>query len=325
MRLLLATILLLLAHPPSIRADEGLTGFVVTALQDASTPLAEVGLWYPAEAATAQAVQVGPFVQTIAPAASLRGRGLPVVVMSHGSGGSFTSHADTALALAQAGFVVAAFTHAGDNYRDGSRATDLDLRTRQFAAVVEHVLVALGADAVDPGRIGAFGFSAGGFTVLAAAGGTPDLGRIEAHCAANPGFFDCRLMAGGSGAAHLTRPARAPRPVRALVVAAPALGFTFGAGSLDALTMPVQLWQANDDQILRAPFYVEPVRAALPRPAEIHRVAKAGHFDFLAPCSDVLARAAPTICASAPGFDRSAFHVDFNAEVVRFMTEALRP
>ena len=36
----------------------------------------------------------------------------------------------------------------------------------------------------------------GGFTVLAAAGGTPDLTRITAHCAAHPVFYACRLIAG---------------------------------------------------------------------------------------------------------------------------------
>jgi predicted dienelactone hydrolase len=47
----------------------------------------------------------------------------PLVLISHGTGGSGASHYDTALALALAdeGFVVAALTHTGDNYMD--RAT----------------------------------------------------------------------------------------------------------------------------------------------------------------------------------------------------------
>ena len=35
-------------------------------------------------------------------------RSLPLVVMSHGTGGSFLGHFDTAMALADAGFVVVA-------------------------------------------------------------------------------------------------------------------------------------------------------------------------------------------------------------------------
>jgi predicted dienelactone hydrolase len=51
----------------------------------------------------------------------------------------------------------------------------------------------------------------------------------------------------------------------------------------------------------------------------------AGHFDFMAPCPEGLARVAPAICENRPGFDRAVFHVRFNAEIVRFMTDVLRP
>lgn len=37
------------------------------------------------------------------------------IAMSHGTGGSLSSHIDTANALARAGFVVLAVTHIGDN------------------------------------------------------------------------------------------------------------------------------------------------------------------------------------------------------------------
>ncbi|MEO3472004.1 prolyl oligopeptidase family serine peptidase [Roseomonas sp. CAU 1739] len=272
-----------------------------------------------------RATRLDFFSQDLAPGAPVRGRNLPLIVISHGSGSSFVGHVDTAFALAQAGFVVAAPTHTGDNWRDSAGAADLGARTRQFAAVIEHVVDHWNPGAVDPGRIGAFGYSAGGFTVLAAAGGTPDLSRIVGHCAANPAFFDCRLIAAAAVPAAPTVLAPSPRGLRALVVAAPALGFTFGPGSLAELAMPVQLWQAADDAILPMPHYVEPVRAALPRAPEFNSVAGAGHFDFMAPCPPGLASVAPAICASKPEFDRVAFHARLNAEVIRFMADALRP
>ena len=52
-------------------------------------------------------------------------------------------------------------------------------------------------------------------------------------------------------------------------------------------------------------------------------VAGADHYDFLAPCSDALRKAAPEICVSAPGFDRIAFHQTFDREVVRFFQKTL--
>lgn len=320
MRHLLAALCLLCAAWPA----QAQTGHSVIQLPDAGGPPIETAIWYPAEGGTAVPTRVGAFIQDLVPGAPLRGRGLPLVVISHGNGGYLASHADTALALAEAGFIVGAPTHPGDNYRDQSGATELGARTRQFAAVVAHLAGPWNPGAVAAGRIGAFGFSAGGFTVLAAAGGVPDFGRVAPHCAAHPDFFDCRLI-GAAAQAVAPQVTRSALPLRALVVAAPALGFAFPPGSLDAVAMPLQLWQAGEDAILPAPFYVEPVRAALPRPPEFFRVPGAGHFDFLAPCNAELARVAAFICTSAPGFDRVAFHARFNAEVLRFLTEALRP
>ncbi|MET4683286.1 alpha/beta hydrolase family protein [Brevundimonas faecalis] len=274
---------------------------------DGDHPAIEAGVWVPTEAAAD-----GPY---------------PLIVISHGNGGDFRSHHDTAAALAKAGFVVAALTHTGDNWRDQSRATDLVDRTRQLSVLIDYMTRDWSArDGIDANRIGAFGFSAGGFTVLAAAGGDPDLGRLADHCRDNPGFYDCRLI--GEHAGTMKAGAAAPRlphdaRIKALAVAAPALGFTFAKEGLSKVTQPVQLWQAGADQILPAPFYVEPVRDALPTPPEYRRVEGAAHFDFLPPCSPQLAAAAPMICAPTPGFDRAAFHETLNREVVRFFRETL--
>lgn len=65
------------------------------------------------------------------------------------------------------------------------------------------------------------------------------------------------------------------------------------------------------------------LRRELPRPPEEHVIQGAGHFDFLPPCTAALAQQAPQICASAPGFDRAAFHRELNAEVTKFFLKTL--
>ena len=277
----------------------------------------------PAEAAAFSRLTVpdgdGPAIEAGVWSPPGGGTGLPLVVISHGNGGDFRSHEDTAQALAAAGFVVAALTHTGDNWRDQSRATDVAGRPRQLAVLIGYMLNGWdGRSALDPQRVGAFGFSAGGFTVLTAAGGEADLSRIDEHCRVNPGFYDCRLIAAQPVAAEVPRWTHDAR-IKAAVVAAPALGFAFTREGLAGVTQPVQLWQAGGDQVLPAPWYVEPVRAALPAAPEFHHVEGAGHFDFLRPCTPQLAAAAPAVCAPTPGFDRAAFHERFNAEVVRFL------
>jgi predicted dienelactone hydrolase len=283
---------------PAIR--DGIT-FSRLTVADGDQPALEVGVWQPTETATGRR---------------------PMIVISHGNGGNFRSHGDTAQALAKAGFVVAALTHTGDNSRDQSRATDLAGRSRQLSVLIDYMLGAWdGKVGIDAARIGAFGYSAGGFTVLAAAGGNPDLTRLVDHCRTNPAFYDCRLVSQQPRTMNGSRtPLRLPHDARlkALVVAAPALGFTFTRDGLAAVTQPVQLWQAGNDQILPSPFYAEPVRDALPHLPEYIHVHGAGHFDFLPPCSPDLAAKAPMICLPTPGFARGEFHETLKREMIRF-------
>jgi len=58
--------------------------------------------------------------------------------------------------------------------------------------------------------------------------------------------------------------------LRAIVVAAPALGFTSDMPSVAAVTMPVQLRRVAEDVILPYPFHADAVRAALPTAPEMH-------------------------------------------------------
>ncbi|MBB2160733.1 dienelactone hydrolase [Gluconacetobacter sacchari] len=277
-----------------------------------------MGIWYPA-AGQPKHQHLGLYEQDVVPEAVPVGHDLPLVVISHGHGGAFSGHLDTAAALVQAGFVVASLTHPGDNWRDESRATHVEDRPKALSGLITYMLSAWPSHALlDPARIGAFGFSSGGFTVLAAAGGQPDLSRVMAHCAAHPDFYDCQLVRQHPGPLPGWSNRRDPR-IKAIVVAAPALGYTFGRTGLSGITVPVQLWRADDDHVLPAPFYADAVHADLPRAPEFHDVPGAGHFDFLAPC------AAPVpICRSAAGFDRAAFHRQLDADIVAFFTRVLR-
>lgn len=259
------------------------------------------------------------------PAAPVDGKPVPLIVISHGNGGWYQGHSDTARALAEAGFAVAALTHPGDNFRDMSRSTQLTNRAPQLSLLIDYMTGAWkGPVAIDPNRIGAFGFSAGGFTVTSAIGGISDARTIQTHCIEHPDFFACRLLALQGIDASTWRPEARDDRIKAAAIAAPALGFSFTPESLASVHIPVQLWQAGDDEILPAPYNVEPIRDRLGRPAEYHRVEGAMHYDFLQACNPGMAAQMPELCHSAPGFDRAAFHRTLNAEVVRFFRETLR-
>jgi predicted dienelactone hydrolase len=286
----------------------------------------EVGIWYPSKAATTP-VNLGPNTMTVALNAPIDGIALPLVVISHGTGSSFLGHFDTAIALADAGYVVAAVTHTGDNYADQSRSKDIMDRPRHISRVIDHMVSTWeGHTAINPARIGMFGFSAGGFTTLVNIGGVADFSTIGPMCRDYPGDFACGLLA-QSKQAIVVPPKASPAPdlrIKAALVAAPALGFAFSPDGLKDVKVPVQLWRAENDVILPHPRYAEAVRLALPQAPDYRVVLKAGHFDFLAPCSNALASLAPAICKSNPDFDRVAFHTTFNAAAVDFFGKTLK-
>ncbi|UVW27076.1 prolyl oligopeptidase family serine peptidase [Massilia sp. H6] len=283
-----------------------------------------VGIWYPTEARSWPVTWLDLRMMNVARDAPVAGRNLPLVVISHGNAGGPGSHADLALALAGAGHVVAAPMHPGDNHADQSAAGTLPWlsgRTEQVSLTIDYMLGQwVGQGHIDPERIGAFGFSAGGATVLAAVGARPDLRRIGPHCAATPEFI-CQLFK--EGKSPLLDPALAgkgnnylhdPR-IKAEVVAAPGLGFLMGPGTLDDIRIPVQLWSGEEDRIVPYSTNMKPVRQALGARAEFHSVPGAGHVAFLAPCGILRP---PLLCADPGDFDRAVFHARMNASVLAF-------
>jgi predicted dienelactone hydrolase len=318
----------MLAVTPALSA-----GFEQVMVPDPGGAPLEVGIWYPSEAPAAPQ-PLGLFTQTVANGGTVAGRGLPLIVMSHGTGGSFEGHYDTALALAEAGFVVAAVTHTGDNYRDRSQAGRLENRPRQIKVLIDYMLASWQRhDTIDPSRIGMFGFSAGGFTALVAIGGTPDMSTVAPYCAAHPDEWSCRMIkerkidisantTGQSAAA--ANWVHDPR-IAAAVIAAPAVGYAFSAEALAAVTVPIQLWRGDSDEILPHPNYAQAVYDRLPVKPEYHVVRNAGHFAFLAPCTPSLSAMVPEICRDPEDFDRAAFHREFNPAVVAFFKAKLPP
>jgi len=323
-RLFITALLSLLA---AIRVDAASVGFQVIRVPVPEDVPLEVAIWYPSKTRPI-ARRLGPFTQTVARNGAIAGRSLPLVVISHGTAEWYGALYDTAIALARAGFVVAAPTHTGDNLADRSRSIRLADRPLHIHLVINDLLESWQYHRhIDAGRVGMFGFSAGALTALIVAGGEPDLGTLEDHCRDHPDFFDCRLVRAHASASpppatpSLVHDAR----VKAIVVAAPALGFTFSPDGLKAVTLPVQLWRAANDHVLPSPFYAEAVRDSLPSPPEYHVVAGADHLDFLAVCSPKWRSAAPDLCVERDGFDRGHFHREFNKRVVAFFSRTLKP
>lgn len=297
-------------------------GFEQAAIPDPGHAPISAIIWYPTTA-EARDVRLGPVAIKAAPDAPIAKPGLAMIVISHGTGAAAISHIDTAIALAEAGFIVVTPTHGGGNFQDESNVG----KPAWFADRSRHVVRAIdfltgdwrGASNVDKTKIGIFGFSAGAMTALIAIGGEPDLGRLAPNCAKQPEFA-CRLFP-DSDAAVETPPWLHDRRISAAAIAAPGLGFLFGPDSLAKVKAPVQLWAGSDDEIVPYASNTANVRALLPKSTEYRQVPGAGHLSFLAPCPDPSVM--PAICTDQPGFDRMAFHTELNAALVAFFRKQL--
>lgn len=288
-----------------------------------------VGVWYPTQAHPWPTTWLGLRLLEVASDAPVAGSQLPLVVLSHGNSGGPGSHADLALALASAGYVVAAPLHLGDNYVDQSAAGTVPWlrgRTQQLHRTIDYMLKTWPGHAqINPERIGAFGFSAGGITVLTAVGAQPDLRLISRQCADAPEFI-CQVLLKGDS--PLLNPERAKQGngfspdmrIKAAVVAAPGLGFTLGPGALAKVRVPVQLWSGEQDTLVPYATNTRWVREGLGSQVEFHSVRGAGHFSFLVPCGLL---GPPQLCADPGPFNREAFHQEMNVSVQAFFDKTL--
>jgi predicted dienelactone hydrolase len=120
-------------------------------------------------------------------------------------------------------------------------------------------------------------------------------------------------------------PERAPGDeprIRAFVIADP-VSFFPDKASLQEITAPIQLWSSEHGGMGVRPDEVASVRSNLPNPPEFLRPPNTAHLSFQFPCSKEVAHVMSLECADPSGFDRAAFHRDFNAKVLAFFRENL--
>ena len=326
--------LLITAH--AMATNAGWRQINIPGLASDAAPI-PVALYYPTQA-PARSIAMGPSTVQVAiqgpPDADFKG----LIVLSHGTGGSELAHSSLAEALAQHGYLVAALRHPGDNWQDRSLLQKSSVR--YFTERPQHASRVIDALLRDPDWgdriardtqgpwIGAVGHSAGGYTVLALAGGQPDSSRVPVHCdshrADDPIFC---------GMARTVQPATgpvAPPPipplidtrVRAVVALAP-LGVIFSAQSLARVRIPTAIYEAEQDRFLVPRFHAEWIAQNFPG-AALHRVPNAWHFAFMDTPSMPIPSEDGDVGANPPGFDRQTFLHQLQQDLPVFFDNAFR-
>ncbi|CAD5295835.1 Dienelactone hydrolase [Bosea sp. 62] len=276
-------------------------------------------IWYPCTQPKSE-IRLGPFAMSVSMNCPLAGEKRPLIVVSHGRTGSFLGHRDTAEVLADAGFIVVAINHPGDTSLDQSRTREFSVfveRPADIKRVVDYILGSWpDAARIDAGRVGFFGFSRGGYTGLVAVGANPYFGKRLRLCEGKSDPLCDQVRLG-----ELPELRHDPR-IKAAVIADP-LSVFFTQESFKNVRVPVQLWGSERGGDGVTPASVAEIAGWLPTKPDFHVVPGSQHFSFLPPCPAELAQSAGELCSDQPGFDRAAFHADFNARVLAFFKAQL--
>jgi predicted dienelactone hydrolase len=330
---LVAALSVLLATGSASATEAGWRPYDVPAQNSSQVPI-HVVLFYPTQD-SARSIPMGPFTPTVAingkPDATVKG----LIVLSHGTGGAELNHTVLAEALAKNGYLVTAIKHPGDNWQDQSLFSGpggyyFSERPRQASRVIDAILSdpewkpRISGDARGP-RVGAVGHSAGGYTVLALAGGVPDLMRIVSHCKTDsddPIFCSMGRRVTDSGAEKVSFEGMRDSRVRAVAALAP-MGVVFSARSLATISIPTTIYAGDKDTFLVPRYHAEWVRQNVVK-ADYHAIQNAGHYAFTDTPSMPIPSPDGDLRANPEGFDRAAFLKQLATALNQFFDRALQ-
>ena len=268
----------------------------------------------------------------------------PLVVISHGHGGSDLGHHDLAEYLARHGFVVATLQHPFDSFLDDSGDGQPKVMIGRPIQVKATISMLLGdshwGKLIDPNRIGVAGFSNGGYTSLLLVGAVPKFTRFISYCKAHP--RDANMCGRAKQlTAQLSKQGLTvnqyftamqeqfrrwgnpddPR-VKAAFAMAP-LSLIFDKPGVASINRPVFLYYGQNDHVLNPEYNVLHIAPLIRTLAGIKMIPKAGHYVFLSPCSTQLTKEAPDICTDPPSVDRSAVHRQIDVDALAFFRKEL--
>jgi predicted dienelactone hydrolase len=303
-----------------------------------SRPL-KTAIWYPAAATATRSETIfggPPDKEIFAPVTvaadaeiSLESQTYPLILLSHGTGGSAIQMMWLGYYLASRGYIVAAVNHHGNTAAERSYAAQGFLLYWERARDLTAVLTKLLADPffggrIDRDRIGAAGFSLGGYTVISIAGGRFSPREFDSFCRSPQRDFTCEPQAEFPDAPRLFEELKKTDPVvqeslrhandsfrdkriKRVFAIAPALGSGFTKDGLAQIRIPVFIVIGQADKVTplatNAQRYANFIKGArlTVLPGEI------GHYTFLAECN-FHGRAVLDLCRDDEAIDRASVH-----------------
>lgn len=253
----------------------------------------------------------GPYVMDVSPDAPVAPGQYPLILVSHGSGGSHLLYRSMTTHLAQHGYIVAMIEHPGNNRVDNQfmgKVENLQYRPRHLRLTADalHKDVSLGRY-LQPGQLGVIGHSMGGYAALALAGGKPWY-PPEAF---KPDY---------AGPAPTSVDVEHDDRVQALVLLAPATVWFMPEDALKDVDVPMLMLSAEHDPYTPG-WHNEIVLKGVPDITKVTSrcVKNAGHFSFLSPFPPKIKQGGALPTTDPEGFDREPFHEQLKQEILAYL------
>ena len=275
-------------------------------VQKAAIP---VVVLYPTSASE-RSERLGPYSLEVAVEAPIAGSDLPVVVLSHGNGGTPWAYRDLAKHLATSGFVVVLPEHMGNSRNDNSlekTSANLENRPRHVSLAIDAVFASsIFGPLIRRTGVGVIGHSIGAYTALAVAGGKPWAAPHETPD-------------------QQARPVdvKADGRVRALVLLMPAT-FWFLADGLKDVSIPMLIRSGSRDEITPS-SHAELIKDRVADASLVqHKIIDgAGHFSAMSKFPPALTNPGFPPSIDPEGFDRVAYQPTLFADIEGFLNSNL--
>lgn len=284
-----------------------------------------IALVYPTHTPS-ESVKFGPFQMNLSIGAKVASGKFPLVIISHGSGGTNLGYRSIAFALVKQGYVVALPLHPKNNYQDNTaEGTNQNWRNRpqHISATIDSIFSkAKFSASINTDKIAVIGHSAGGYTALAVAGGVADTTHIIELCRSQPTINEpfCGLVKANKIKAEKISNMQDKR-IKAIVLMAP-VGILFKSeDALDKVTISALMLRAEKDSELTEPYEAEVIAKNYPNQELLTycTVANAGHYSFITPFPKAIQSELGVVAQDPEGFDRSVFDKRLRADILTFL------
>ena len=297
-------------------------------------------IWYPASAGGKTVTIGGNGVFHGTPAgrgAPHRGGQYPAIIISHGAGGNAGQFGWIASALAEAGYVVILPNHPGTT--TGNASAEAAVRVWERPADVTAVLDQITNNPdeypyINTEKLAMLGFSAGGYTAMAATGARVNPDKLQRFCDdTDHGMSDCAFLAHFGIDLHkldlspASQDLRDPR-IQTAIIIDPGIVSTLTPESLAQIDIPMMIINLGEEKTVPAGVYARKAAEIIPK-AKYEIVPDAIHFSFLAQCKPKGAAILKNegeldpLCDDAGGRDRATIHKELEGKIVSYLNETL--